>query len=117
MTGELLPANLEAERGVLGSMLIADEAVGKVADILEPEHFSDEGHRQIYVALCELANRGTGSMNAGSLLEELESRLDLDKVGGNAHLGRMVGSVPFPGYATHYAEIVRDDWFRRNGKA
>jgi replicative DNA helicase len=50
------------------------------------------------------------------MLGELGSRLDLKEVGGTAYLGQMALSVPFPGYARHYAELVRDDWLRRNGE-
>lgn len=71
MSGRLFPANLEAERCVVGSMLISNEAVAKAADIRDPGHFSNEKHRQINVALCKLGNRGTDSMNTGSLLEEM----------------------------------------------
>lgn len=117
MPGQLSPANLEAERCVLGSMLISNEAVGEVTGILEPEHFSDEGHRRIYAALCEWAKRETNTPNAAPVLEEMGLRLDLDEVGGTAYLAEMVESVPFPGYARHYAEIVRGDWLRRNGGA
>jgi replicative DNA helicase len=95
-------------------MLISNEAIGEVTDILEPEHFSDEGHRQIYIALCELAKRGTGPISAGTLLEELGSRLDLDKAGATAYWRQMVESVPSPGYAQHYVEIVRKWWFKRH---
>lgn len=117
MANQRIPANLEAERCVLGSLLISNETVDEVTEILAPEHFSDEAHRRIYVALSELADHGKSAISAPAMLEELGFRLNLDKVGGTPYLAEMVESVPFPGHATHYAEIVRDEWLKRNGEA
>ena len=86
---KLLPQNIEAEAGVLGSIIIDPEAVVQVADFLRPEDFYRDAHRAIFQAVLELyAERGPADLI--TLLDELQRRGRLEEVGGAAYISSLV---------------------------
>ncbi|MFY9139515.1 MAG: replicative DNA helicase [Thermacetogeniaceae bacterium] len=107
------PHNLEAEQAVLGALLLVPDSFGVVSEILRPEDFYGEGHREIYTALKEMAERGR-PIDLVTLTEELKSREVLDKVGGAAYLASLAGAVPTAVNAGHYANIVADKGLLRS---
>jgi replicative DNA helicase len=103
-SGEL-PQNIEAEAGVLGSILIDGEALALVADIVAPDDFYRDAHRLIYRAALDLLARGQ-AVDYLTLTAELEARGQLPEVGGSAYLAELVTHVPTSANAVHYAALV-----------
>ncbi len=101
----LLPNNIEAECGVLGSLLIDPEAVPLVADWLHPEDFYRDAHRTIYEAILTLYARNQPA-DFITLCELLEQRDQLDSVGDASYLASLIHGVPTSGNIEYYAHIV-----------
>ncbi|BBL78279.1 replicative DNA helicase [Rubrobacter xylanophilus] len=100
------PHDLDAERAVIGAMLVSEAAVAAVAERLTPEDFYSETHRVIYAAMMRLYARGE-PIDQLTLANELQKVGDFDKVGGRAYIFQIVESVPTASNASRYAEIVR----------
>ncbi len=100
------PHDLEAEKAVIGAMLVSETAVAAVAEKLGPEDFYSEVHRIIYGAMTRLYSRGD-PIDQLTLTNELRSVGEFEKVGGRAYVFQIVESVPTAANAARYAEIVR----------
>ncbi|WP_233451844.1 replicative DNA helicase [Rubrobacter xylanophilus] len=100
------PHDLDAERAVIGAMLVSEAAVAVVAERLAPEDFYSEIHRVIYAAMMRLYSRGE-PIDQLTLANELQKVGDFDRVGGRAYIFQIVESVPTASNASRYAEIVR----------
>src|SRR5258708_15530761 len=81
---KLLPQNVEAEAGVLGSLLIDPEAVVQVAEFLRPDDFYRDAHRTIFQAVLELYESGEPA-DLITLTDELQRRGQLEDIGGPAY--------------------------------
>jgi len=82
---KLLPQNVEAEAGVLGSLLIDPEAVVQVADFLRSEDFYRETHRVIFQAVVDLYESGEPA-DLITLTDELARRGKLEEIGGVSYV-------------------------------
>src|SRR5258708_3418727 len=102
---KLLPQNVEAEAGVLGSLLIDPEAIVQVAEFLKPDDFYREAHRAVYQAALDLYESG-GPADFITLCDELGRRGKLEELGGTAYVGSLANQVPPSRNALHYARIV-----------
>jgi replicative DNA helicase len=102
---KLLPQNVEAEAGVLGSLLIDPEAVVQVADFLRPEDFYREAHRAIFQAVLDLYETG-GPADLITLTDELARRGKLDEIGGASYVSSLANQVPTSRNVKRYAQIV-----------
>ena len=100
-----VPANLEAERAVLGSLLIDPDALIKVANFLRAEDFYRERHGWIYEAMLAL-NERREPIDFVTLQDELERREQLSEIGGPAYISDLSTSTPTSIYVDHYARIV-----------
>ncbi|MGI8859919.1 MAG: DnaB-like helicase N-terminal domain-containing protein, partial [Rubrobacteraceae bacterium] len=100
------PHDLEAERAVIGAMLVSETAVASVAEALDAEDFYSEVHRIIYRAMMRLYSKGE-PIDQLTLTNELRSIDEYDKIGGRPYVFRLVESVPTASNAGRYAEIVR----------
>src|SRR5215203_4918260 len=100
------PHDLEAEKAVIGAMLVSETAVSAVAERLTAEDFYSEVHRIIYGAMTRLYARGE-PIDQLTLTNELRSIGEFDKVGGRAYVFQIVESVPTAANAARYADIVR----------
>ncbi len=100
------PNDLEAEMSVLGSLMLHPEAINKVADLLHPDDFYSEIHKNIYKAEHALFEKGSpiDILSVSSALRELDI---LEYIGGNTYLSRLINSVPTASNADYYAKIVR----------
>jgi hypothetical protein len=105
--GSIPPQNLEAEESVLGAMMISPGAIVAVRDVVDPGDFYRESHARIYRAALHLHDAGD-PVDAITLVDELERRGELDKVGGRVRVHELSNLVPVSANARHYAEIVRD---------
>jgi replicative DNA helicase len=102
---KLLPQNLEAESGVLGSLLIDPEATVQVADFLRPDDFYREAHRAIYEAILDLYEAGQPA-DLITLTDELARRGKLDEIGGISYVSSLANQVPTSANVEYYAHIV-----------
>ncbi len=100
------PHDLDAERAVIGAMLVLETAVAAVAEKLSPGDFYSEVHRIIYGAMMRLYARGD-PIDQLTVTNELRSVNEFEKVGGRAYVFQIVESVPTAANASRYAEIVR----------
>ncbi len=100
------PHDLDAERAVIGAMLVSESAVAAVAETLAAEDFYSETHRVLYGAMMRLYSRGD-PIDQLTLTNELRSVNEFDRVGGRAYVFQLVESVPTAANASRYAEIVR----------
>jgi len=98
---------VDAERAVLGSILLKADVCDDVALIVRVEDFSDEAHQLLYRHLLDLHDSGK-RIDVTIVLERLRTKGDLDRVGGTAALAEIVEAVPHAAHASHYAHIVRD---------
>ncbi len=101
------PQSVEAEKGVLGSLLIDPELCDEVALILQPEDFYAEANAKLYSHMMAM-HEGGGRIDTMLLRERLKQEGDLEAVGGTAYLGEVISSVPVAAHAVYYANIVRD---------
>ncbi len=100
-----IPANIEAEQAVLGSLLIDPDAIIKIANFLRPEDFFRERHSWIFDAMLTL-NERREPLDFVTLVDELERREQLEDVGGPAYITELSGNTPTSIYVDHYARIV-----------
>ena len=111
MTGlaeRTLPSNLEAERAVLGTVLVTHGRVlDTVADQLRPEEFYREAHRRIFRTMVTLFRRGE-AIDFVTLREALTTTGDLEEVGGPAYITALADGVPVSTNVAYYARIVRE---------
>jgi replicative DNA helicase len=117
LSSELLdrlpPQSLDAEKGVLGSLLLDPELCDEVALLLRKEDFYAGANQLLYQHLLDMHNEGV-RVDSLLLLDRLKQKGDLESVGGAAYLGDVINSVPTAANAEHYARIVRDKATLRN---
>ncbi|MEW6202905.1 MAG: replicative DNA helicase [bacterium] len=101
------PHSLEAEQSTLGSMILDKEQIAIVAEMLRREHFYREAHGVIFETILELYEKGE-PIDLVTLIENLEGKGTLEKVGGAAYLTLLIESVPAPSNARTYARIVEE---------
>ncbi len=102
-----LPVNLDAERLVLGSIMIQDAAYLQVAGILEPEDFSLEKHRRIFRRMGELYERGE-AIDRYTVANELARRGELESVDGVSYLASLDDGLPQISNLDAYIRIVKE---------
>ncbi len=102
-----LPANLEAERSVLGAVLLDPASLHFVVPILSEDDFFPDTHRRIYAAMLELSQR-SAEIDVLTLREELDRGGAIEKVGGASYLTSLLDGVPDVGNVEHYARIVKE---------
>lgn len=103
----LPPQDLEAESGVLGSMLLENTTIDDVIGLVDPEHFYRAANEILCRAIFEMWSAGT-SVDAITVEDHLRASGELDKVGGLDAILHALGSVPHAANARHYADIVKD---------
>ncbi|HLZ59429.1 MAG TPA: replicative DNA helicase [Ktedonosporobacter sp.] len=102
---KLLPQNIEAECGVLGSIIIDPEAIVQVADFLQPEDFYRDAHRTIYEIIIQLYEAREPA-DFITICDELERRNRLEDVGGASYITSLINQVPTSGNVEFYGRIV-----------
>jgi replicative DNA helicase len=108
-----LPHSIEAEQGVLGSMLISPrEIIAECVEKINEEYFYVPAHQTVYVVLVELWNAGQG-IDLITFTQVLRDRNVLETVGGAAFITSLFTFVPTAANVTYYLEIVRDKYILR----
>jgi len=106
-TVSTLPANVEAERSILGAVLLDNFAYNQAAEHLRIEDFSLDSHRRIYSRMVDLAE-SSRPIDMITLIEELDRHKDLQAIGDVAYVSSLVEGVPDRPSIEHYVKIVRD---------
>jgi len=101
----LPPQNLDAERSILGAILIDEDAMFKVSETLRPEHFYDVKHRNIFESMLELYSHQK-AIDVLTLSTELKSKKSIQQIGGQSYLTDLVKDVPTASHIEEYAKII-----------
>src|SRR5437667_12628840 len=88
-----LPHNLEAERSVLGAILLHNDAFNLAAEVIDSGDFFRDAHRRIFDKMVALAER-SGAIDLVTLKDELGRAGELDEVGGPAYIAALGAGVP-----------------------
>ena len=102
-----LPHSLEAERAILGAILLENSLLDQANEILGISDFYLEGHRKIFSTMQELSS-GSRPIDSLTLREELQKNRDMDAVGGVAYIASLMDGVPRVSNVDHYARIVKE---------
>ena len=102
-----MPQSPDAERAVLGSILINNNAFYRVVATVQPEDFFKDSHRTIFTTMRKLAE-DSREIDLLTLKEELSKRAQLDQVGGSAYISSLVDGIPDIANVERYAHIVKE---------
>jgi replicative DNA helicase len=105
MSGSGFPQNVEAEKAIIGSILLDPDSLLIASDIVKPEDFYHERNRLIYIALLDLYDLGEG-IEFTTLYERLRSKGDIEKAGGISYLSECALSTPTSANIKYYSKIV-----------
>ena len=101
------PHNLEAEQSVLGALMLDPEVGSSVFEVVQPEDFYRDNHRQIFLALRDLFEKGD-PIDLVSVAESLRQSGRLEQIGGIATISQIARSVPSAVNCEYYARIVAE---------
>jgi len=101
------PHNLEAEKAVLGAILLEKDVIVDVVELLKPEDFYRESHSIIYRTILELYDKNQ-PVDLITVTDELNQRNLLEKVGGAAYLTSLVAGVTSISNVEHYCRIIEE---------
>ena len=102
-----LPHNLEAERSVLGAILIDNHTFNLAAAVITSQAFFRDAHRRIFERMTDLSERNQ-PIDLVTLKEALERAGELEEVGGPAYIASLVDGVPRSTNVEYYAQIVKE---------
>jgi replicative DNA helicase len=102
-----LPHNLDAEKAVLGAILIHNDAFNGAAELIDARDFFRDAHRRIFDKMVALSERGD-AIDFVTLKDELQRAGELDEVGGPAYISSLADGVPRSANVEHYARIVKE---------
>src|SRR3954453_5988060 len=108
-----LTHNLEAEKSVLGAILVHNEAFNHAAELIDSADFSRAAHRRIFDKMVALSERND-AIDFVTLKEEPGRAGELDEVGGPAYIASLADGVPRSANVEHYARIVKEKSTLRN---
>ncbi|MCD4688425.1 MAG: replicative DNA helicase [Desulfuromonadaceae bacterium] len=109
----LPPQSLEGEMSVLGGILLENDALNKALELLRPEDFYRESHRKIFSALIDLSDRGEPA-DLVTLTSMLQTKGELEEVGGSSYLGVLVDYVPTAANISYYCRMVKEKSLARH---
>lgn len=104
---ENLPKNIDAEKSVIGAMLISSSAIIEIFSLLEEDDFFDGKHRIIYSAIKQVENKHI-PVDVQTITEELINMKELDSIGGVEYLLELSDMPMSLSNVKHYANIVKD---------
>jgi len=107
LTSKIPPHSLEAERAVLGAILLERESLPKAIELLKAADFYKEGHRKIFDATLSLFERNE-PVDLLTVSEELKRRAELEEIGGAAALASLVEEATTAAHLLSYGAIVRE---------
>jgi len=107
----MAPQSIDAEKSILGAIMLNSSLFNQAAEILSPEDFSIESHRIIFKAFYRISERsesGSSAIDLVTLKEAIEKEATLEDVGGNAYLASLIDGMPRFSNIRNYANIVKD---------
>ncbi len=107
MSDRTLPHNLEAEKCVLGAILINNQAFNQAAEVIDAHDFFRDAHRRIFEKMIGLTDRSE-PVDLVTLKDELGRSGELDEVGGPAYISALTDGVPRSANVEYYARIVKE---------
>ncbi len=102
-----LPHNLEAERSVLGAILLHNDAFNLAAEVIDSRDFFRDAHRRIFDKMVKLSERGD-AIDLVTLKDELARSGEIEEVGGPSYIAALVDGVPRSTNVEHYARIIKE---------
>ena len=107
MENRLPPQNMDAEKSILGGLMLEQEAWDEVSELLVEDDFYKPAHRKIFTAIRELHRRESPSdlVTVSNLLME---RGELESLGGATYLAEMIDQTPSTANIGSYAKIVQE---------
>ena len=106
------PQNIDAEKSLLGAILISEDALTDATEIVKPNDFYDERHKHIYNAMWNLYEHHR-PVDLVTVSDELKRKKLIQKAGGSAYLSELANFTPVAAHAKDYAERVNEAAVRR----
>lgn len=100
------PHNIDAEKALLGAILLKPELMHDVSVIVYPESFFADKNRQIFKAILEIFTKGD-PIDLLSVTTQLKTNNQLERVGGATYIAELTETVPAAGNGNYYAELVQ----------
>ncbi|MEI7539535.1 MAG: replicative DNA helicase [Candidatus Saccharibacteria bacterium] len=112
IAGKIPPQNIDAEKSLLGAVLIDEETLSDISEHVTAKDFYEKRHAIIYEGMMSLYEKHK-PVDLLTLTEELKRRKNLDTVGGSAYLTELTNYVPTSAHAEAYSELVAQKAVRR----
>jgi replicative DNA helicase len=112
IAGKVPPQNIDAEKSLLGAVLIDEETLADVSEHVTTKDFYEKRHSTIFSAMMSLYEKHN-PVDLLTLTDELKRKKELDIIGGSAYLTDLTNYVPTSAHAETYAEIVAQKAVRR----
>jgi replicative DNA helicase len=103
---KLPPQNIDAEKSVLGALMLDKDAIIRVANLIRLGDFYKDIHNLIYETMLDLYEKRE-PIDVLSLSNRLEEKNQLDAIGGSSYLATLVNTVPSSSNIVHYAKVVQ----------
>ena len=108
----LPPYNSDAEKSVLGAMILSDESIGDAVEYLDEGYFYETAHQKIFAAIKNIYSERK-NIDLIVLSDYLKDKNLLDSIGGISYLAQIVDLVPTTANVRYYIDIVKDKGVRR----
>jgi replicative DNA helicase len=112
IAGKVPPQNIDAEKSLLGAVLIDEETLADISEHVTTKDFYEKRHSIIYGAMMHLYENHK-PVDLLTLTDELKRKKELDTIGGSAYLTELTNYVPTSAHAEAYAELVAQKAIRR----
>lgn len=107
------PQNLDAEKSVLGCVLLVNDTIDEVLQVINANHFYSDAHQKIFRTVTKMHADKTSGIDAVTLANELDRSGQLEEIGGPGYILEIMETVPHAAHAQYYAGIVREKWLQR----
>ncbi len=111
-SGRVPPQDLDAEKSLLGAIILSNDVLPEILTIIKPRDFYDERHATIFAAIIDLYDKHS-PIDLLTLTDELKRKKQLKQIGGGAYLAELSNFVPASSHAKAYAEIIEKASVRR----
>ncbi len=107
------PQNLDAERALLGSLLLKPDAIHDIASNIKKDSFYTQRHKLIFNTMLDLASRGE-PIDLLSITTRLSDQNLLEQAGGRSYVAELATATPSPNNISHYADLVSRKYTMRS---
>lgn len=112
IAAKIPPQNTDAEKSLLGAILIDEDTLADVTEVVKPKDFYEKSHMMIFDAMLRLFERHK-PVDMLTLTNELKRKDQLELIGGSSYLSELTNYVPTAAHAEAYADIVAQKAIRR----